>query len=1084
MKKRLMFITLYIFLGLLIASCGGGGGGGGTVATQPGNVSYVPGGIDRPKHENSAVNPGDEHPSGGDHGPSGESGSDSSSDSGGGSSQDGGHDSSGTGHEGSQSGGDSGSGSSDSSGSGSSHGGEHDVPGIGDGQSQGGDSQHGGTGSTGESDTDESHNNYDNPLNLSRTSFKYIDNQQLPNITRPVNRPEYIIGVIDTDFKTFKDELKNRYDIEIIDDLLNGLTNATGNDHGVRVVRTINYNGGENFKIIAGSIGSYVKNRQQNIYSVRPSAKVYTTAIGFFGDQKVKIFNNSWAINLDDNNYPTINSGNFKRQLMSDDDEALVEFYNDTVNNKGGLFIWAAGNWDKIKVNGKNQKVQYGNASIFASMPKYLPELEKGWISVVGAVNQQYERDYGHYAYAGDAKRWSIAASGNFTIKNVSKSFIGSSFAAPLVTRAAGLVSQKFPWMSASQVRDVILTTGDDTRKINYNDSEEVRDRDENRYLEMEPERKYGWGYLNTARALKGPGRFLNTLLAVDSTNKVDGKNYFQARIPAGDTYFENNIYGDAGIYKTGEGKLHLMGKNHYTGDSVVKEGELHVYKVHSSKNTSIESGGKLILHDNGYIAQIDRDNYILKGAGNVENRGEFELDGTVGTIGGNYRSIDGGITKIHVNSKLRVLGEVSIGENDTLRVETSNDYIGKRIEVPVIEAESVTNAPHVMSAPIFDSRATTDGKNITVTLERKNLKDYVKTEDKSSLNTLENIEGVLAELDSKLETGTLSESDKLRGKTLETMSAGAIEDASKFISGEVYASAQALTFTQVRDVNRVLGNRLVKVEDTSNWSGWLEGMGSDGKLSQSGYASAKVKTAGGQFGIDKRLSKNAVAGVAINYSYGEADFSRYAGKYNSDIVGVSIYGKNSIKDGIYLAGRLGMSRISARVKRDLLDEEMNSVTGDIKHHDRLFSAYGEIGKNYNYINPYIGYSYNHLRRGGFSESDAAWGINTNKKDYDYSSLTAGIRGFYEKDSYKFTGYIAHDIILSNRDLSFEGKFTGSNRSYRFKGMDLVKNSTWLGLGISRKINPQFDITGNVDFVVEKEKIRDNIVSVGIKYSF
>ena len=916
MKKRLMFITLYIFLGLLIASCGGGGGG--SVATHPGNVSYVPGGIERPKHENPAVNPGDEHPSGGDHGSSGESGSGSSSDSGGGSSQDGGHDSSDTGHGGSQIGGEHGSGSSDSSGSSSLQGGDYHVQGIGDGQSQGGGSQYGGTGSTGESDTDESHNNFDNPLNLSRTLFKYINNQQLPNIPRPTNRTEYVIGIMDADFITFKDELKNRYKIEIIEDLPHGVNYANGDEHGVRVVRAINYYGDENFKVVAGSFGTNALDQMQNVKAIRPSADIYIKAMRFFGDQKIKIFNNSWGTNLDDNNYPTINSNNFKRQLMSDNDEALVEFYKDAVNNEGGLFIWATGNGDKMH--------QYSNATIFASMPKYLPELEKGWISVVGAVNQQYERDYGHFAYAGAAKRWSIAANGDFTImeQGGSSAYRGSSFAAPLVARAAGLVATKFPWMSASQVRDVILTTGDDTRKINYNDSEEVRDRDENRYLEMEPERKYGWGYLNTARALKGPGRFLNMLLAVDSTNKVGEKNYFQARIPDGNTYFENNIYGDAGIYKTGNGKLHLMGKNHYTGDTVVKEGELYIYKVHSSKNTSIESGGKLVLHDKGYIAQVDSDDYILKGAGNVENRGEFKLDGTVGTIGGNYRSIDGGITKIPVNSKLRVLGEVSIGENDTLRVETSSDYIGKRIEVPVIEAESVTVAPHVMSAPIFDSRATTDGKNISVTLERKNLKEYVKAEDESSLNTLENMEGVLAELDSKLEAGTLTESDKLRGKTLETMSAGAIEDVSKFISGEVYASAQALTFTQARDVNRVLGNRLATLEDTPHWSGWLESMGSDGKLSQSGYASAKVKTAGGQFGIDKRLTKNAVAGVAINYSYGEADFNRYAGKYNSDIVGVSLYGKNSIKDGIYLAGRLGISRISARVKRDLLDEEMN----------------------------------------------------------------------------------------------------------------------------------------------------------------
>ena len=349
MKKRLMFITLYIFLGLLIASCGGGGGGGGSVATHPGNVSYVPGGIERPKDENSAVNPGDEHPSGGDHGSSGESGSSSSSDSGGGSSQDGGHDSSGTGHGGSQSGGD------------------HDVSGTGDGQSQGGGSQHGGTGSTGESDTDESHNNYDNPLNLSRTLFKYIDNQQLPNIPRPANRPEYIIGIMDADFITHKTDMKNRYNIEIIEDLPHEVRAPNGDKHGTYVIKVINLNGDENFKVVAGSFGTNALDQMQNVKAILPSADIYKKAMGFFGDQKVKIFNNSWGANYDDNNYPTINSRNFKRFLMSDDDNALVEFYKDAVNNEGGLFIWSAGNSNRIQVMVRVRKYNI-------VMPLYLPQ--------------------------------------------------------------------------------------------------------------------------------------------------------------------------------------------------------------------------------------------------------------------------------------------------------------------------------------------------------------------------------------------------------------------------------------------------------------------------------------------------------------------------------------------------------------------------------------------------------------------------------------------------------------------------------------------------------------------------------------
>ena len=327
MKKKIMFLTVYIFLGLLITSCGGGGGGG-NVATQPGNVSHIPGGIDKPKDENPIVTPGDEH---GDHGSSiGNDHGDAHS--GGGSSQGGG------------------SGSDHSSGDyGESQGGES-------GESQGGSSSgtgHGPSGGQG-SGTDEIHTNYDNPLNLSRTQFKYIDNQQLPDIPGPANRPKYIIGITDADFITHKTDMKNRYNIEIIEDLPHGVRAPNGDKHGTYVIKVINLNGDENFKVVAGSFGEVVFDGRQNLKAVRPSADIYKKAMGFFGDQKVKIFNNSWGANYDDNNYPTINSRNFKRLLMSDDDEALVEFYKDAVNNKGGLFIWSAGNSNRIQVNGQS----------------------------------------------------------------------------------------------------------------------------------------------------------------------------------------------------------------------------------------------------------------------------------------------------------------------------------------------------------------------------------------------------------------------------------------------------------------------------------------------------------------------------------------------------------------------------------------------------------------------------------------------------------------------------------------------------------------------------------------------------------
>ena len=353
----------------------------------------------------------------------------------------------------------------------------------------------------------------------------------------------------------------------------------------------------------------------------------------------------------------------------------------------------------------------------------------------------------------------------------------------------------------------------------------------------------------------------------------------------------------------------------------------------------------------------------------------------------------------------------------------------------------------------------------------------------KRQLNAAANMNRVLEELDDKAEAGTLTENDRIKGRAIQTLSASSLTSVTDFVSGEIYATAQALTFAQSRDVNRVLSQRMYSA-DGEGWTTWMKGMGAYGRIEKSGYARAKTHVVGGQFGADTNVGNMTRAGVAVDYSYGDADFNRYAGDAKSDSVGVSLYGKKEFENQSYVAGRAGINRISSRVKREILDSSLHGVKGDIKHHDTMVSLYGEFGKKYGYFVPFVGYSYDALRRGSFNESDAAWGINADKKTYTANRVVLGIRGEYAGDSYLLNGYVSHEINIGKRDLGFDGYFTGSTVTQRFRGIDLAKNSTWFGVGAEKEIAPQVTLTGNLDFMVESGKRWDSVASVGLKYSF
>ena len=269
-----------------------------------------------------------------------------------------------------------------------------------------------------------------------------------------------------------------------------------------------------------------------------------------------------------------------------------LTFYEEAINADNALFIWSNGNLDL-----RNQTLS--NAGLQAAAPMIKSNIEKGWISVVGVDGNNNNSNYypQHLAYAGVTKNWSISADGNVGSK------YGSSFAAPRVSNAAIQVATKFPWMTNNDVRMTLFTT---TNKVGVGNGIE----ENKRFEETQADYKNGWGVLNTERALKGPGAFLETLLRASPKNldTNDWNYYFNANIPKNTiSYFENNIHGDSGVKKKGEGTLVLTGDNNFWKKSKIEEGTLEIYKKHIS-GIDIKDKGTLVLHNDSVVGYIKYD--------------------------------------------------------------------------------------------------------------------------------------------------------------------------------------------------------------------------------------------------------------------------------------------------------------------------------------------------------------------------------------------------------------------------------------------------------------------------------------------
>lgn len=763
--------------------------------------------------------------------------------------------------------------------------------------------------------------------------------------------------------------------------------------------------------------------------------------------------------------------------------QEYIDFYKKAVED-GALFIWAAGNTED------EGKRTLNDVTVEAGLPVKLEELKKGWLSVVG-VNEN-KKDYSpHLAWAGSAAYWSVSASGECTILPDCR-IHGSSFAAPKVLALAAKIKEKYPWMDGHEIQQTILTTANDIGDLGV-------------------DTKYGWGYINIEKALKGPAKFDNLLLLRTSAVKNGLKNgQFNANIKDDETYiFENDIDGDAGLLKKGIGTLVLKGKSTYKGNTNVESGILEIYKENTS-NFFVGEEGKLILHPEARIGIIKARNEdelykgIPFGKKNVENKGVVETRGKGARISGDYIAYSGSQTLAEIGSSLFVDGNTTLNKGSKAKLFSNDQYFSYNVEnFEIIKSNNEINGnfTQVDGPELLNINSKVENNKVLLEISRKNTVSYVNDlndSDKMRKDTAENIEKIFEETDKKIENKNFNKEflsnliNLQNNATNETI--GKILDS---LSGQIHGSSQALTFKQSEVINMSLTDRLtsLSINDVNKFGIWINNIGSNGKILQKGYAKGKMSLKGIQLGFDKKINDLIILGSSFHFSDGNVKFDRFGGKSDSKNFGVSIYGKyKNNQKPYYFQGRIGIGKVKTNVEREIImpKSEINIVSSE--HTDKIYSGYAEVGYNFKIddfsLNPFTSLSSETLKRGSFKEENSELALKSDSEKYKQNSIYLGLKGekIFDLNKNKTLKIFSQGIYrksLNNEDLSFDANYIGlDNLKINVKGIGLPKESVIFGVGATLKFRNSLEIFANYDKNIDIKRGENYIFTTGFRVEF
>ncbi|MBB1471641.1 S8 family serine peptidase [Luteimonas sp. MC1782] len=729
-------------------------------------------------------------------------------------------------------------------------------------------------------------------------------------------------------------------------------------------------------------------------------------------DRGVRIMNNSWGGLYWSN--PNVTA-------------AIAAEYRPFIIGNDGLVVFATGN------------SAFAAPSDMAALPSQqgpggsLPaaDLARGWIAVAALAEGSTSHLATYSNACGIAMDYCMVAPGTVVVTGADNPphapdywrWSGTSLAAPLVSGAAALVWQAFPYFNNDLVRQTLLGTATDLGASG-----------------IDP--VFGNGALDVGKAVGGPARLDWGTVTAD----FDGFS----------SSWWNQLSGAGAVRKQGSGTLVLENNALNGGGLEVAEGTLHA------------RGG---VAGDVWVGPAGR---FLTGTrlwGGLENAGRVEVRAPGGQGGSDRLTLEvqgdlihraGATLGIELGTGLRVIGAAVI-EGGALQVlGVRNGYTSSSREELLFATARVTGTFDALTAApgvFLDASLAYTDFHVWLDIQRLDITAVAASFDAvtpASMLSAERIEQAFREIDRQqrdaggaIDGGFITAAGEFQRIGTQ---AGA-QRALSSLSGELHAAATAMTLDTIDMGRRALSSRLDAFDGNARGAGaWTRTLGSAG---EGGLAGNGFAVDGWLMGRDHDLGNGATAGFAFGETRALGRVEGLGDRgHDRQTLGTAYAGW--LRGNAYLSGQATSGRFQRDIERRLFAG--GDTAGVSSRYGGDYSAASlETGYRFDIagvaLTPYIAAQHARMRSDGFNEGGAdGFGLRTDAWSASRSQAIAGLRMQGAWHGLRVHGYGEWQETLAASGFDVAASFTGVQAWAPLGGQAPALSGGAFGLGVQSRL--------------------------------
>ncbi|MBC8943659.1 autotransporter domain-containing protein [Xenorhabdus indica] len=777
---------------------------------------------------------------------------------------------------------------------------------------------------------------------------------------------------------------------------------------------------------------------------------------------------------------------------------------------------------DKLVVFAAGNANNYNVTWLHAGMPFFFPDVLKNYLSVANLTRDNQinvsSTSCGYTAsYCLSAPGTRVYSStGDFVSKNNGKidedalnkgeleinptyeAYTGTSMASPHVVGAAAVLMQRFPYMTAGQISDVLKTTATDLGEKGI-------------------DRLYGWGMLNLKDAIDGPKMFI-TEKDIPAEFYVPGsytETQFVANIPGmggivekGTTvervcdsiecaydYWSNDIAGHGGLTKTGKGMLELAGKNStYKGPTWVEQGQL---QISGSITSDVTVQNDATLSGSGTVGSLMANASANIAPGNLNSIGILNVDRDVTFQEGSRYLVEvapntqGRSDRISSNGSAILKGgavQVTLENNSNLLSKHEvRSLLGQQYNI--LQANRGINGQFTTVAPNYlfvGTHLNYQPNSVMLDIKRN-------TTTFASMGKTAN-ERAIANAADKLNLGHPVYESILMSDT----PAQARQAFQQLSSGQIHADIAAAQINSSRYLRDTLNTRLrqadggttnqdIKADKNGVWaqitSHWQR---ADDTSEINGY---RMSNYGVLLGADKTLTNDWRIGMSTGYTR-----SSLRGGYNtsadSNNFHLALYGSKQInalalRTGVtYSWHRFDTKRsVAFGSQSDNLKAKYGAQTGQI-----FTEAAYRINAPWLNLEPFANLSHVNFRHGGINEQGGAAALTGEKQSKNATLSTLGLRVDQKWQTQNqitvgMYGELGWQHQFGNVDRGSKLSFSNSNAAFTLNSVSAARNAAVIKAGTALNINENAQLSLGYNGVLSGNH-KDNGVFFNANWKF